>query len=126
MDWQVALQIKIYFLLYTHRKSNGFAKIFDFQFLIHLHVLRCSEPNLTIFRKSLSVCMYVTNIFTFFYILYKEKRIGIVKIFDFLFLTDLHFLECSEHDITIFTKSLSVCITNFMVALQQKLMSGNA
>ena len=47
-----------YFLLYTQEESIGFVKIFDFRFLIDLHVLRCPEHDLTIFRKCLSVCLY--------------------------------------------------------------------
>ena len=44
-----------YFLLYTHEECIGFTKIFDIRFSMDLHVLRCPEHNLTIFRKCLSV-----------------------------------------------------------------------
>ena len=47
-----------YFLLYTQEKSIGFVKIFDFRFSMALHVLRCPEHDLTIFRKCLSVCLF--------------------------------------------------------------------
>ena len=47
--------IYFYFLLYTKKESIGFAKIFDFWFSMDLHVLKCIEPDLTIFRKCLSV-----------------------------------------------------------------------
>ena len=46
-----------------------------------------------------------------------------MKIFYFRFLTDLHALRCFEHDFTIFAKCLSVCHTNFVVVLEQKLIS---
>ena len=52
-----------------------------------------------------------------------EESIGIQKIFDFQLLTDLHALRCFEHDFTIFAKCLSVCHTNFVVVLEQKLIS---
>ena len=60
----------------------------------------------------------------FYFLLYpsQEENIVILKIFDFRFLTDLHVLECPEHDFTIFTKCLSVCDTNFVAALEQKQM----
>ena len=45
-----------------HKKIIG-AKIFDIRFSMDLHVLRCPEHDLTIFRKCLSlylsVCLYV-------------------------------------------------------------------
>ena len=47
-----------YFLRYTWEESIGFAKIFHFQFSMDLHVLRCPEHDMTIFRKCLSVCLY--------------------------------------------------------------------
>ena len=37
-----------------------------------------------------------------------EETIGFVQIFDFWFLMDLHALRCSEHDLTISGKCLSV------------------
>ena len=46
-----------YFLLYT-QESIGFTKIFHIRFSMDLHVLRCSEHDLTMFRKCLSVCLY--------------------------------------------------------------------
>ena len=45
-----------------------------------------------------------------------------MKIFDFQFQTDLHVLGCPYHYFTIFTKSLSVCDTNIVAALAQKLI----
>ena len=48
-----------YFLLYTREESTWFAKIVDFRFSMDLHVLRCPEHDLTIFRKCLSVCRSV-------------------------------------------------------------------
>ena len=45
---------------YIHKKKSiGFGKIFDFRFSMDLHVLRCPEHDLTIFRKCLSVCLSV-------------------------------------------------------------------
>ena len=48
----------------------------------------------------------------FYFLLYsiEEKTIEIVKIFDLRFLTDLHVLGLPEHDFTVFTKCLSVCV----------------
>ena len=43
-------------------ESTGFLQIFDFRFLMDLHVLGCSEHDLTIFGKCLSVCVCVTKI----------------------------------------------------------------
>ena len=39
---------------------------------------------------------------------------------------DLNILGCPEHDFTIYTKCLSICNTDFMAALAQKLMDGIA
>ena len=60
----------------------------------------------------------------YYFLLYSKwgKNIGIPKIFDFRFLTDLHVLGCPEYDFTIFTKYLCVCDTNFVAAVAQKLM----
>ena len=46
-----------YFLLYTEEENIGFKKIFDFRFLMHLHVLRCLEHDLSI---CLPVCLNVS------------------------------------------------------------------
>ena len=55
----------------------------------------------------------------------REERIGFVQIFDFRFLMDLHVLGCPEHDLTIFGKCLSVCLTvwdkNFVTSVAQEL-----
>ena len=57
--WQVAVLLACLFSSkYTRRKKTGLAKIFDFRFLMHLHILWCSEQDLTIFRKW-SVCLFV-------------------------------------------------------------------
>ena len=59
-----------------------------------------------------------------FYILvsmYKKESIGFVQTFDLRFLMDLHVSGCSEYDLTTFTKSLSVCDTNFVAALDRNL-----
>ena len=44
-------------------ESNGFFQIFDFRFLMDLHVLGCPEHDLNVFGKCLSdclcVCLYV-------------------------------------------------------------------
>ena len=40
-----------YFLLCKQKKSIGFVKIFDFQFLMDLHILGCPEYNLPISGK---------------------------------------------------------------------------
>ena len=56
------------------------------------------------------LCRY-RYIFFFFYV---NRSIGFLQIFDFPFLTDLHVLECSEHDLTIsvfLTVNLSVCLS---------------
>ena len=47
------------FLLSSNVKeeSVGFAKILDNRFSMDLHVSRCPEHDLSIFRKRLSVCM---------------------------------------------------------------------
>ena len=63
--------------------------------------------------KSCISCIYI----------YKED-VGIVKIFDFRFLTNILILECAEHDFTISTKCLSVyAFINFVAALEQKPIS---
>ena len=57
----------------------------------------------------------------------QEKSIGIEKIFDFWFLTDLHVLERPEQKTfqnVRLSVCLSVCGTNFVAVLQQKLMAG--
>ena len=41
------------------RKSMSFMQLFDFRFLIDLHVLGCPENDLTTFGKCLSVCLSV-------------------------------------------------------------------
>ena len=41
------------------RRIIGFAKIFGIRFSVDLHVLRCPEHDLTIFRKCLSACLSV-------------------------------------------------------------------
>ena len=48
----------------------------------------------------------------FYFLLYSisDENIGIVKIFDFRFLTYLHTLGCIKHDLTIFRKCPSVCM----------------
>ena len=48
--------VTFYFLLYF-LPSIEFTKIFGIRFLMDLHVLRCPEHDLIIFRKCLSVCM---------------------------------------------------------------------
>ena len=48
--------------------------------------------------------------FTFFCIPYKKKSIGVEKIFNIRFLTDIHVLGHPEHDFNIFTKCLIVCV----------------
>ena len=48
--------------------------------------------------------------YNFFLYFMKEENIGIVKISDFRILTGLLALGCPEHDLTIFTKCLSICI----------------
>ena len=48
-----------YFLLYSIEESIGFVKIFDFRFLMDLHVLGCPEHEFTIFRKCLCGCVCV-------------------------------------------------------------------
>ena len=49
-----------------------------------------------------------------------------MQIFYFRFLMDLHVLGCPEHDLTIYTKCLSVyisvCHANFVAPLVEKLM----
>ena len=40
-------------------ESIGFVKIFDFRFLMDLHVLGCPEHEFTIFRKCLCVCVWM-------------------------------------------------------------------
>ena len=60
--------------------------------------------------------------FYFFHILH--KKIGIKKIFNLRFLTDLQVLGCPEQDFTNFTKCLSVIETDFVTTLAQKLING--
>ena len=38
-----------YFLLYTQEENIGIAKIFDFQIVMHLHVLGCLKYDFTIY-----------------------------------------------------------------------------
>ena len=49
-----------------------------------------------------------TFFFTFFYAL---KKKGNAKIFNIRFSMDLYVLRCPEHDLTIFRKCLSVCMS---------------
>ena len=60
-------------------------------------------------------------LFTFFYVLCKKKVLKRLSV-----LMDLYALGCPKHDFTIFTKCLSVCDTNFVAALEQKLMCEGA
>ena len=46
-----------------------------------------------------------------FFFMSIEETIGFVQIFDFWFLMDLHVLGCPEHDLTIFGKCLSDCVS---------------
>ena len=56
----VWMSVLFYFLsCFTFEESTGFSKIFDVRFSINLHVLRCPEHDLTIFRKCPSICLYV-------------------------------------------------------------------
>ena len=49
---------EIYFPLYFFLFIQiGFVKVFDFRFLMDLHVLGCVKHDLTISRKCLSVCL---------------------------------------------------------------------
>ena len=59
-DGSILLNMKkdnyaFYFLLYKYR--IGFVQIFDFRFLMDLHVFGCSEHDLTISGNCRSVCM---------------------------------------------------------------------
>ena len=48
----------------------------------------------------------------FYFLLYAlDESIGFAKIFDFLFSIDFDVLRCPEHDLTIFRKCLSVCLS---------------
>ena len=46
-----------------------------------------------------------------------------MQIFDFMLLMDLHVLGCSEHDLTISRKCLSVYDKNFMASVSRELMN---
>ena len=48
-------------LFFTTEESIGFVKIFDFRFLMDLHVLGCPDGNLTISGKCLSVYLCVSD-----------------------------------------------------------------
>ena len=65
-------------------------------------------------------CMLNKVLLTFFSILNKKESIGIVKIFDFRFLTNLHVLGCFEGDDKMCV-CRSVCDTHFVVVIEQKL-----
>ena len=43
------------------KESIGFVKIFDFRFLMDLHILECPEHDLTICGKCLSLCRRVCD-----------------------------------------------------------------
>ena len=62
--------------------------------------------------------------YNFFLYFMKEENIGIVKISDFRILTGLLALGCPEHDLTIFTKCLSVCVCDkiFVASLARELI----
>ena len=60
-DWLKIIYIEP-FHLYTQEKGIGFVKIFHIRFSINLHVLRCPEHDSTIFRKCLSVCLYISKL----------------------------------------------------------------
>ena len=51
-----ALTLNNNFMILILEESIGFVKIFDFQFSMNLHVLGCSEYDLSISGKCLSVC----------------------------------------------------------------------
>ena len=50
-----------------------------------------------------------------------------MRIIDFRVVMDLHVLECFEHDLTIFEKCLSVCVSvfdkNLVASAAQELMN---
>ena len=50
-----------YFLLCKLEESIGFVKIFDFQFLMDLHILGSPDHDLTISEKCLSSCLSVRS-----------------------------------------------------------------
>ena len=71
-------------------------------------------------EKLMSVSTYI-YIFHFLLHSINEKSIGILKIFAFRFLKELHILECPEHYFTIFTKCLPVYDTNFAAKLVDRI-----
>ena len=60
----VNLTIKFWVVIFfciSVEENTCFVQIFNFQFLMDLHVLECPEHNLTIFGKCLSVCLCVCD-----------------------------------------------------------------
>ena len=51
----------LFTFLYIEEESTGFVQIFDFRFLMDLHVLGCPEHDFIISGKCLSVCLCVCD-----------------------------------------------------------------
>ena len=82
------------------------------------------------FSKADDCCFHMASVFCFFFFAWwrvvlnyfnrkmllrvctfgSVYKLELRKNFDFRLLTDLHFLVCPEHDLTIFRKCLSVCM----------------
>ena len=73
------------------------------------------HSNSTIFdilcARNLFLCFAKHNIFLFLLSSMFKLRRKYWKIFDFRFLMDLHVLRYPQHDLTIFRKCLSVCMS---------------
>ena len=65
---------------------------------------------------------YVSVISTFQFLPIKDESIGLVQIFNFRFVMNLHVLGFDEHDLTISAKCLCVRDKNFVVDVAQKVI----
>ena len=67
---------------------------------------------------------YVSVISTFQFLPIKDESIGLVQIFNFRFVMNLHVLGFDEHDLTISAKCLCVRDKNFVESVARELLRG--
>ena len=102
---------KFHVFLHGEDSLMKITEFWEHQFMFLHFILKALSFHICSVFVHWIVILFLILLWNYFLLLsISGKRIGIVKIFDFLFLTDLHVLRCFEHDFAIFTKCLSICV----------------